>query len=437
MNALRSRLFAALLATATALPACGGDESKKAPPPPPPTVFVSTVVRRDVPLYIEAVGSVDGYVNAEIRARVRGYLRTQDYKDGSFVKASTELFTIEQTDYVAAVSAAKAALARATVAQSRNRTQADRYQGLIKSGVVSQQDVDNAVAAVGDADGQVEAARAQLQQASLNLSYTTMRSPIDGIAGLAQVRVGNLVGQDSPTLLTTVSQLDPVRVNFPVSEVDYVRNPERFKDLSSRDLAWARKQFALVDSGGVTEHGDPGVELVLSDGSPFAKKGVIVSVNRQIDPSTGTITVQALFPNPELLLRPGQYGRVRIRRQESGKDVIAVPERALIPVQGKYSIAVVGPDNKVQLRPVEVGPSVQGLRVIPSGIAEGERIVVDGVQRASDGALVDPKPAPEGAAAAPSGAPAAPAAPGAPPAPSGPPPSGAASPQGSAPSPKN
>jgi membrane fusion protein (multidrug efflux system) len=425
-------LGTALLASTVALAAaCGGDEAKKPPPPPPPTVLVATVTKGDLPVYIESVASIDGYVNAEIRARVRGYLKTQDYKDGAFVKAGTLLFTIESTDYAAAVAEAKAAVARARALQARNKTQGERYQGLYKTGLVSQQDVDNIAQGVADADGQVQQALAQLQQANLNLSYTTMRSPIDGVAGIAQVRVGNLVGQSDPTLLTTVSQIDPIRVNFPISETDYVSNPNRFKNLDARDLAWAKKQFVKLDGGGLTDSGDPGVELVLSDGKPFSHRGVIVAANRQIDTSTGTITLQALVPNPDGLLRPGQFGRVRIRREDAGHDVIAIPEKALISVQGSYSVGVVGPDNKVALRAVTTGPSVNGLRVIEKGLAEGDKLVVDGVQRVSDGATVDPKPAPDMSSAAagtppPGGSP--PAGPGA---------TGGASPGGAAGAAKN
>jgi membrane fusion protein, multidrug efflux system len=395
LNAIGTIPFWTTLALASALGLGACAEAKKPPPPPPPTVLVATVAKRDVPIYIEAVGALDGYVNAESRARVRGFLRTQDYPDGATVKKGQLLFTIESTDYTAAVSSAKAAVARAKVAQERNRIQAVRYQGLFKTGMVSQQDLDNIVASVADADGQVQGAEAQLEQANLNLSYTQMRSPIDGVAGLASVRVGNLVGQDTPTLLTTVSQVDPVRVNFPVSEVDYIRNPDRFKKLEERDLAWAKKQFPRYDSGGTAEGGDPGIDLVLSDGSLYPHKGVIVALSRQIDASTGTIQLQALVPNPEQTLRPGQFGRVRIPRQDAGKNVIAVPEKALINVQGTYSVGVVGPDNKVQLRKVDLGPSVKGLRIVEKGVVEGDRIVVDGVQRITDGAIVDPRPAPD------------------------------------------
>jgi len=382
-----------IAAVALLLSAC--DEARKTAPPPPPTVYVGTVTRRDVPLYVEAVGSLDGYDNAEIRARVRGFLRTQGYKDGSFVKAGQTLFTIEATEYTAGASAARAALTRAKVSQSHNRVLLERDQGLNKTGMVSQQDLDNAMANLADSEGQIQAAEALLQQAELNLSYTQLRSPIDGVAGLALVRVGNLVGQDGPTLLTTVSQIDPIRVNFPMSEVDFVKYPERFKRLDARDLAWCKRQFAKLDAEGKTEEGDTGLEVVLSDGSVYPHRGVIVATNRQIDSTTGTIQVQGLVPNGDGNLRPGQYGRVRIRRAEVGHDVLVVPEKALIPVQGTYSVAVVAADSKIQLRRVEVGASVQGMRVVDKGVAEGDRIVVEGVQKVTDGAPVVPKPTPE------------------------------------------
>ncbi|MCL2448862.1 MAG: efflux RND transporter periplasmic adaptor subunit [Polyangiaceae bacterium] len=376
---------------------CGGHKNAAAPPPPP-TVLVAPVAKHDVPLYIESVGVLDGYDNAEIRARVRGFLRTQNYKDGSRVKAGDLLFTIEPTEYAAAVSSAKANLERARVARDRNRIQLERDKGLKASGMISQQDLDNATAALADTEAQISAAQAALDTATLNLSYTQIKSPIDGVAGLALVRIGNLVGQDGPTLLTTVSQTDPIRLNFTMSEVDYVRSPERFRHLDTRDLGWVKKQLAALDSGGQAEGGDPGVEFVLADGSVYPHRGVIVTANRQIDPSTGTIQLQALAGNPDLLLRPGQYARVRIQRPEAGRGALVVPERALISVQGTYSVAVVGPDNRVSLHKVDLGPNAHGQQIIERGVAEGDRIVVDGVQKVSDGTLVDPRPAPAGSA---------------------------------------
>jgi membrane fusion protein, multidrug efflux system len=405
----------ALLALA-ALTACQ-DETKPAAggPPPPPKVFFTKVVRQDIPLYLEAVASIDGYVNADIRARARGYLKTQDYKDGAVVKANQRLFTVEPAEFEAAVSSAKAALGRARAAQERSRLQLARSQSLFTSGAVAQSEIDNATTGMADADAQVQGAQAQLEQAQLSLSYTKIFSPIDGVAGAASVRVGDLVGQDGPTLLTTVSQIDPIRVNFPISELDYVKQPQRFQNMSRRDLAWAKKQFSKLDAGGDADNNDPGVELVLSDGSVFAHRGVIVTVSRQIDASTGTIQLQALVPNPDGFLRPGQYGRVRVRRQNEGKNALSVPDRALILVQGTYSVGVLGPDDKVQLRRVEVGAAINGTRLIDKGLAEGDRVVVDGVQKISDGAKVVAEPAPEQTAsaanpnlAAPAAAPAAP-----------------------------
>jgi membrane fusion protein, multidrug efflux system len=403
--------FAAALAACVALAGCG--EAKKAPPPPPPGVLVTPAVRRNLTLYTEAVATLDGYVDADIRARVKGFLRTEGYKDGSAVKSGQLLFTIESADYAAAVSSAAASLARAKVAQAHAKVQLERDQGLLKTGMFSQQDLDNAAATFADTDGQVQSAQASLEQAQLNLSYTQVRSPIDGVAGIALVRVGNLVGQDGPTLLTTVSQLDPIRVNFPMSEADYTKQFDLFDHLDQRDLTWAKQQFARLDAAdrqdaAADRKDDQGVALVLSDGTVYPHRGVIVSVNRQIDASTGTIQMQALVPNPEGKLRPGGYGSVRIKRRDAGQGVLAVPEKALISVQGTYSLGVVGPDNKVSLRRVDVGPSVNGMRVIQSGINEGDSIVVEGVQKIADGATVDPKPAPPPAAASATGSASAP-----------------------------
>jgi membrane fusion protein (multidrug efflux system) len=392
-----------------------GCEPKKAPPQAsPPTVMVAPAIRRDVNLYVEAVATLDGYVNAELRARVKGYLKSQNYKDGSHVKAGQMLFTIEPADYAAAVDVARANVTRAQVAQAHNRVQLERDQGLFKTGMLSQQDLDNATAYLADTDGQLQAARAQLEQATLNLSYTQVVSPVDGVAGLALVRAGNLVGQDGPTLLTTVSQLDPIRVNFPMSEGDYIRYSDHLGDLDRRDLAWARRQFAKLEAGGETADGEAGVELVLANGRAYAHRGVIVAANRQIDSSTGTIQIQALVPNADGALRPGAYGRVRIKRADAGRDSLVVPEKALVSVQGAYSVCVVGADNKAQLHRVELGQSSNGFRVITSGIAEGDRVVCDGVQKVSDGLLVDPKPAPEETTAASVSPPPSPGVPGAP-----------------------
>src|SRR3954463_10188903 len=247
------RVWLAVLACA----AC--EESKAKPaPPPPPLVTVSTVQRQDLTLATEAVGSAAGYIDAELRARVRGFLDSQRYRDGSSVKEGQILFTIQAGEYQAALSAAKAGVARAQAAQQHAQALLGRRQALIASKVVSEQELEDAQASAHDTENQVSAARAQLRQAELNLSYTQIRSPINGVAGLALVRVGNLVGQDGPTLLTTVSQLDPIRVNFPLGEIDYVKAAAGLRQLDRRDLAWARAQFTRLAAGQPTEGGDPG-----------------------------------------------------------------------------------------------------------------------------------------------------------------------------------
>jgi membrane fusion protein, multidrug efflux system len=379
---------------------CRPDAAK--PVPPPPTVVVAAVAREEIALYNEAVGNLDGYVNAEIRARARGILQAQRYKDGATVREGQVLFTIDRAEYQAALDAAKAAVARAETASEHNKAQLARRKDLGAARVVSQQELEDAEAAARDAEDQVRAATAQLRQAQLNVSYTEIRSPVTGVAGLALVRVGNLVGQDGPTLLTTVSRVDPMRVNFPLGEIDYVRAAERLKHLDGHDLAWAEAEFAKLEQarGAGRKLDDDSLELVLSDGSVYAHRGVIVAVNRQVDATTGTIQLQALFPNPGNFLRPGQFGRVRLRRRDVGATALVVPEKALVQVQGTYALAIVGADNKVKLKRVEVGPSTGPSRIITSGVEAGERVVVEGVQKVNDGTTVVVRTAPSPSVAA-------------------------------------
>ena len=272
--------------------------------------------------------------------------------------------------------------------------------------MLSRQDVDNAAAAVADGDAQIRAAQAQLQQASLNLGYTNIRSPIDGVAGLAlrfasATSSARTARRCSPPCRSST----PMRVNFPLNEVDYVRYPERFAHLEGRDLAWAKKEFTKLDA----HPEEPGVEILLADGSVYPHRGAIVAVNRQIDPTSGTAQLQALVPNPDGILRPGEYARVRMRRENEGTNAVLVPEKGLVSVQGQFSAAVVGPDNKVSFKKLELGSSTNGMRIVKSGLSGGEKIIVDGLQRVTDGATVDPHPAPP--AAPPAGAAGAPGAP--------------------------
>jgi membrane fusion protein (multidrug efflux system) len=392
----------ALLASGVLSLAAGCDETKAKPPAPTPHVTVAVVARKDVNLSIEAVGNLDGYVNAEIRARVRGLLQSQRYKDGATVKQGQLLFSIDRAEYAAALDAAKAAFARAETAAAHNKAQLERRKDLGAARVVSRQELEDAEASAHDADDQVKAAGAQLRQAELNVSYTEIRSPVTGIAGLAQVRVGNLVGQDGPTLLTTVSEVDPIRVNFPMSEIDYVKAAERLKQLDGRDRAWAEAQFKKMDAGQGLQGQEDGLELVLADGSVYSHRGTIVAVNRQVDATTGTIELQALFPNHDGVLRPGQFGRVRMRRRDVGAQALVVPDASLIQVQGTYSLAVVAADGKVKLHRVEIGPAAGPSRIITSGVEVGDRVVLDGLQKAPDGAtvIVDATPPPAAATSA-------------------------------------
>lgn len=358
-------------------------------------MLVQQVQARDVTDTLESVATVDGYVTAEIRARVKGFLKSQEYRDGSMVKKGQLLFTIDPTEYSAQAAQARGNLARAKAAREIGEADFERQKQLVEMKAVSRQAYDEAAARIEDAKGQVSATEAALHQAEINFSYTQVRSPVDGLAGLAQVRVGNLVGDGSPTLLTTVSQIEPMRVRFSVAEIEYLRFAQQQKQVTSRDLDWARRQFASLAKTGRTTDGAPGVELVLVDGSVYAHQGVIVASDREIAAETGTMRLEALFPNPEQLLRPGQYGRVRIARPttQRGKTMV-VAEKSLLEVQGMYSLAVVGSDDVVKLRPVEVGARVGDQRVITKGVQVGELVVVEGVQKVRDGSHVTPKQVP-------------------------------------------
>jgi membrane fusion protein (multidrug efflux system) len=388
---MRFSVSVALTLTALGLAGCSKEAPKPAAPPPP-KVVVAPVSARQVDLFADNVGQLDGFVNAEIRARVKGYLTQQLYRDGAHVKAGQLLFTIDPSEYQAALESAQGTLARAHAAVQLAKQQFARAETLIKSGTVTQRSLDDATAALADATGQERAAAAAVREAQLNLSYTQLRSPIDGVAGLALVRVGNLVGQDGPTRLTTVSTLDPMRVRFPISERDYLKNAKKYQELSTFDAKQVKAKLVSLEQA---PEPDQGVELILADDSTYPRKGLIVAADREINPSTGTIQVEALFENPEGILRPGSYARIHMRRSDSGATQIVVPQKALLEVQGTFSIAVVKQDNKVELRRVEVGPTTGDERVVTKGLAVGERVVVEGVQKVADGAPVVPQSATE------------------------------------------
>jgi RND family efflux transporter MFP subunit len=353
----------------------------------PPEVEVVEVLQRDVALSKEWVGTLDGLVNAQIRPQVTGYLLRQNYEDGSFVKKGQLMFEIDPRTFRAALDQAKGQLAnaeqqlaQAEANQVKAQLDVNRYTPLAKEQAVTQQDLDNAVQAnlaaqaqVRAAKGQIEAAKAQVDAAQLNQGFTKVVSLIDGIAGIAQAQIGDLVGPTS--LLTTVSTVDPIKVYFPVSErgyLDYMKeNPDAAKRVA-QERQW-------------------GLQLILADGSLYPHKGTFSFADREVDVKTGTLRLQGLFPNPGNILRPGQFARVRAITTTK-KGALLVPQRAVTELQGSYQVAVVGNDNKVSIRPVNVGERVGTEWIIEEGLKPGEKVVAEGTQRVKAGMTVDPKP---------------------------------------------
>jgi len=334
--------------------------------------LVASTIQQDVPIYYEWVGTTDGYVNARIRPRVQGYLQSRDYREGSLVKAGQLMFTIDPREYQAALNQAKADLARTEANLGKTQLDVTRFTPLAKEGAISQQELDNAVQANQANKASVEAARAAVETAKLNLDWTKVTSPIDGIAGISVAQIGDLVTPS--TVLTTISQVDPIKVYYPISEQEYLHFAQRIRE---------------IDEG---RGGDrPPLELTLADGSVYPERGQFSLADRQVDLRTGTITVQSLFPNPGNILRPGQYAKIRVAA-EMKKGALLVPQRAVQQLQGNYQVAVVGADNKVDIRPVKVGEQVGSMWIIAQGLKLGERVVVEGLQKVKAGMAVNPKP---------------------------------------------
>jgi membrane fusion protein (multidrug efflux system) len=385
------------LLAASALFGCSTSGATPPPAPPPPEVVVRTVELEDVPIYGETVGTLEGMVNAEIRARVPGYVKAQNYADGTFVKAGQLLFTIDPALTQATAKRAQGDLEGARAALAKAELDVKRARPLQESGLASQATLDAANAARAVAAASVIALQGSLDTALTNLSYSRITSPISGLAGIAKVRVGTLVGQSDPTLLTTVSQIDPIRVSYTISEQAYLANAKRY-------------------AGAEDPNAPATLELFLADRSLYAHRGRLGFLDRQIDPTTGTLTAMATFPNPDSLLRPGLYAKVRELR-EVRKGVLLVPQRAVTELQGTYQVIVVGEGNKAETRPVVAGQRVDSRWIIDSGLKPGERVVVEGLQKVRSGMVVVPtagsaKPA---ASAAPAVAASASAAPPAPP----------------------
>lgn len=421
MNRRTLRLAAValpLLSSAILLTGCGGPASGGPPPMQPPTVDVTTVVTEDVQVNSEWVATIDGSVNAIIQPQVTGYLVRQLYQEGSFVRKGQVLFEIDPRPFQAQVDQAAAQLAQAESQVVQAQSQVEQSQSqiaqaaaqlrkaeldvqrdtpLAQARAIAQSQLDTEIqakaaadaalqaskanlstsqAAVKTAQAAVKASKAALAQAELNLGFTQVHSLIDGIAGVAQTQIGNLVKTD--TTLTTVSQVDPIRVYFPISEQEYL------------NLAVSRKPGD--PAGLLSPNQVPALELILSNGSTYPHKGKVTFTDRQVDSQTGTIRVAASFPNPGNVLRPGQFGRIHALTG-TRKSALLVPQRAVTEMQGKHQVAVVLAGNKVQIRQVKLGPTVGSRYVIESGLRAGENVVVEGLAKAMDGGTVVPQPA--------------------------------------------
>jgi RND family efflux transporter MFP subunit len=362
-------LVVAVLALASS--SCG---PKTPPPPPPPDVLVTEVRQEDVPIVDEFVGTLDGSVNANIQARVQGYLTSQNYKEGTVVKKDDLLFQIDPRPFQAALAQAKAALAQADASARQAELVAQRNAELFKTKAISEQERDNTVQQAAAAQAQVEAQRAAVEQAQLNLDFTAIKSPLDGIAGLARVQVGDLVGP-STGVVTTVSTVDPIKAFFTVSDQRYAAYAQRYADPAARAEHERQLEF----------------ELILADGSHFPHKGQLYAIENQVDLRTGALRIAALFPNPGNILRPGQFARISLRT-EVQKDAMLIPQRAVTELQGTYQVALIGPDNKVHIQPVKMGRRFGKMWIVTDGLKSGDRIVVEGVQKARENGVVNPKP---------------------------------------------
>jgi len=380
--------------------AMAGCEKKKEAvgPPPPPIVEVVTVAVRDVPIYQEWVGALDGNVNAIIKPQVSGYLIKQNYTEGQLVKKGQVLFEIDPRTFQAVLdqtkgtlNQAKGDLARAEAAYATAKADLARVKPLAAKNAVSQKDLDDAtgkdmgtLASVEAAKAAIVAATANVESAKLNLDFTKITSPVEGIAGIAKTQLGNLVGPNSSQELTTVSSVNPIKAYINVSEREY---------LSVRDSSQNIEDIPL--------------QLILADGSIYPPKGKFALADRQIDISTGTLKVGALFPNPGNILRPGGFATIRALMSIQ-KGAILIPQRAVSDIQGTYLVAVVGSDNKVDIRQVKVGPRIGSEWIISEGLKPGETVVAEGTQKVRPGATVNPKPftpdAPEKKVAAPTDA---------------------------------
>ena len=367
MSSVRShRVLSALLVAAlcAASAACG---NKQAAAPPAPEVVVTSVEPRDVEIFTEWVGTTTGNVNAQIYPKIQGYLLKQAYPNGGAVKAGELLFQIDPSQFQAARDQALGVLQRVQAVLGKTEQDVARYTPLAATGAISQQELDDAIQARLAARAELASAKAALENARLNLDWTQVKSPIDGVAAIATAQVGDLVSPAS--LLTSVSQLDPIKVSFPISEIEYMR--------------FAPQVAAQAESAPSKAK----LELILADGVVYPEEGRFDSANLSVSQTTGTIIVQAVFPNSSNLVRPGQYAKVRAVTQRI-PNALVIPQRAVRDLQGVSQVAVVGAEDKVSYVNVKLGPATGSDYVVAEGLQQGERVVVEGLQKIRDGLVV-------------------------------------------------
>ena len=362
-------LLAVSLACALLLNGCTTGAS--APSPPAPAVQVVSVLQQDTPIYSEWVATLDGYVNAQIQPRVAGYIIRQNYKEGSVVKKGDVLFEIDPRPFKAALDQAKAELAQAEAQLGKASLDVQRDTPLAQARAIAQGQLDTEIQAKLGAQATVLAAKANVEQAELNVEFTKVTSLVTGIAGIALVQIGGLVGPSS--VLTSVSQVDPIKTYFTVSEQEFTDFHRRFP--TEKSVEEQRRRMPL--------------QLLLADGTVYEHPGTIYFADREVNPATGAIRIAGVFANPNNLLRPGGYGRVRASAKTQA-GALLVPQRAVTELQGSYQVAVVGSDDKVSIRPVTVGERVGKLWIVTEGLKAGERVIVEGLMKVRDGATVKP-----------------------------------------------
>jgi membrane fusion protein (multidrug efflux system) len=350
--------------------------SRKAPQagPAAPEVEVTTVQPRDVPRVLERVATLDGFINANINAQVQGYIISRDYREGSLVKKGDLLFQIDHRPFEAALAQTKGTLAKDQANWAKADADQKRAVDLFNKKVISDQERDRATAAAGSSKANVEADEAAEQQAELNLGYTRIIAPIDGLAGFANNQVGDLVGPASTTPLTTVSQIDPIKAIVTVGESSFTDFFSRYPDATQREALLKHLDF----------------DLILGDGKVYPRKGKFYALDRNLDPKTGSIHYYVTFPNPDAMLRPGQFGKVRFV-PDSVQNALVVPQEAVTELQGNFQVAVIDQNNKVSIRPVKTGERIGTMWQITDGLKPGDKVVVEGVQKAREGSTVKVK----------------------------------------------